>query len=84
VECGYNNIKYMEKVIKVGSKVIKVLIFNKVQSESGYDVSECKLTFSDGSTLTYECDDLDELENENMGLYEILEDGTYIQIEDWE
>lgn len=83
MECGYN-IKYMEKVIKVGSKVIKVLIWNKVESEAGYDVSECELTFSDGYTLKYECDDLDELENENMGIYEILEDGTYIQIEDWE
>jgi hypothetical protein len=74
----------MEKVIKKGLIVTKVLVWNKVENEAGYDISECELTFNDGSTLNYECDDVDELENEHKGIYELLDDGTYIQVEDWE
>jgi hypothetical protein len=74
----------MEKVIKKGLIVTKVLVWNKVENEAGYDVSKCELTFNDGSKLKYECDDVDELEDENKGIYELLDDGTYIQVEDWE
>ena len=74
----------MENVIKKGLVVTKVLVWNKVENEDSYEVSECKLTFSDGSTLNYECNDVDELENEHKGIYELLDDGTYIQVEDWE
>jgi len=74
----------MEKVIKKGLTVTKVLIWNNIENEAGYDVSECELTFSDGTTLKYECNGVDELEDKNKGIYELLEDGTYVQIEDWE
>ena len=74
----------MEKVIKKGLVITKVLVWTKVENEAGYDVSECELTFSDGSKLSYECSDVDELENEHKGIYELLDDGTYIQVEDWE
>jgi len=73
----------MEKVIKKGSTVTKVLIW-KGRDENGYDQTECELKFSDGSYIKYECNDVDELENEHKGIYECLEDGSYIQIEDWE
>ena len=59
-------------------------MWNKVENEAGYDVSECELTFNNGSILNYECKDVDELKNEHKGIYELLDDGTYIQVEDWE
>jgi hypothetical protein len=74
----------MNKVIKKGLTITKVLICNKIKNESGYDGSACQLTFNDGSKITYECPDIDELENEHKGIYELLENGTYTQIEDWE
>jgi hypothetical protein len=74
----------MERIIKKGLTVTRVLIWNKVENEAGYDVSECELTFNDGSRLMYEIDDVDELESENKGIYELQDDGSYIQIEDWE
>lgn len=74
----------MEKIIRKGVLVTKVLVWNKVDSESGDEVSECQITFSDGSFLNYECDDAPELENEHRGIYELLDDGTYLQLEDWE
>lgn len=55
-----------------------------VGNEAHDDISECELTFNDGSTIMYECDDVAELENEHKGIYELLEDGTYLQVEDWE
>lgn len=73
----------MEKVIKKGLTVTKVLVWNRVGDED-CDCSRCELTFSDGSGLTYECEDVEELENENKGIYELLDDGTYLQVEDWE
>lgn len=72
------------KPIKSGLTVIKSLIWNKVESESGYDVTECEITFNDKSSIKYECDDIEDLEDKNMGIYELLPDGSYIQIEDWE
>jgi len=74
----------MEKVIKKGLTVTKVQVWNKIENEAREEVSKCELTFSDGSQLMYECSDVDELKDENIGIYELLEDGTYIQIEDWE
>ena len=71
-------------VIKKGVTVTKVLVWNKVENRCGDEVSECELTFSDGSKLRYECDDVNELYNENVGIYELLDGGTYNQIEDWE
>ena len=72
----------MKKVIRKGSIVTKVLIWNKVNDDN--DLYQCELTFNCGSKLEYSCDNVDVLENENKGIYELLEDGTYIQIEDWE
>ena len=74
----------MEKVIKKGLTITKVRVWNKIESEAGYEVSLCELTFSDGTKLRYECSDVYELEDKNMGIYELLEDGTYKQIEDWQ
>ena len=74
----------MDKVIKKGSVVVKTLIWNMVGNDEHDDISECELTFNDGSTIRYECDDITELENEHRGIYELLEDGTYTQVEDWE
>ena len=71
----------MERVIKKGLTVTKVLVWNRTTEN---DTSECELTFSDGSTLTYECKDVYELDDDHIGIYELLEDGTYRQVEDWE
>lgn len=71
------------RVIKKGLTITKVLVWNKIENEDGYEVSECELTFSDGTQLHYECSNVNELENKNTGIYELLDDGTYIQIEDW-
>lgn len=73
------------KAIKPGATVTKVLVWNNVENDAGYDVSECELTFSDGSTLFYELDSsIDELEDKHTGIYELLPTGEWIQIEDWE
>lgn len=77
-------IRKIMSVIKKGVTVTKVCIWNRIENEAGYEVSECELTFSDGSKIKYECDDIDLLYNENVGIYELLDDGTYKQIEDWE
>jgi hypothetical protein len=74
----------MEKVVKKGLTVTKVLVYNHKDHDTNYDLFECELTFNDGSQLNYECDYVDELENENRGIYELLDDGTYIMIEDWD
>ena len=74
----------MGKVIKKGLTVTKVLVWNRIDNEQGYVISECELTFSDGTKLRYECKDVDELKNKNIGIYELLDDGTYFQIENWE
>lgn len=71
-------------IIKPGVIVTKVLIWNKVESDYHNEPSECELTFSDGSVVNYGINDVDELEDQNKGIYELLPDGTYIQIEDWE
>lgn len=70
----------MNKVIKFGLQVTKVLIWNRTEDEA----SSCELTFSDNSIIYYECESIIELENENKGIYELLPNGNYKQIEDWE
>lgn len=70
--------------IKRGLIITKVLIWNKVENSMGNECNVCKLTFNNGSTLKYECDFIEELEDENAGIYELQDDGTYIQIENWE
>lgn len=74
----------MKKVIKKGVTVTKVLVWNKTGNDANDDVSRCELKFSDGSSLSYECEDVDELEDEHKGIYKLMDDGTYKQIEDWE
>jgi len=74
----------MNNVLKKGITITKVLIWNKVENNEGYIVSECELSFNDGTQLHYECNCVEELESQNIGIYELLEDGSYIQVEDWE
>lgn len=74
----------MNKPISLNSKVTKVLVWNKVENEQGYDNTICEVVFDNGSKISYECADIEELEDENMGIYKLLEDGSYEQVEDWE
>lgn len=74
----------MDKALRPGLTIIKTLVWNKVPSDYGGKGSECELTFNDGSTLTYDCRNVAELKDKNSGIYELQDDGTYIQIEDWE
>ena len=74
----------MEQVIKPGAKIIKTLIWYNVENDAGWEVNRCELKFNNGAKLTYECYDIPELLDKHKGIYELLEDGTYIQIEDWE
>ncbi len=76
----------MTKIIKKSSVVTKTLIWNRCGGNGDSDdgISECELSFNDAPNIKYICDDIDELENEHIGIYELLEDGTYIQVEDWE
>lgn len=70
------------KIIKPGVSITKVLVWNRCGGEDD-ESSDCELTFSDGTSVMYECDDVDELEKENEGIYELQPDGTYVQVEDW-
>jgi hypothetical protein len=74
----------MNNIIKKGVFVTKVLVWNRTGNESYDESSECQITFSDGSKIRYECDEVDVLVDQNIGIYELLEDGTYTQIEDWQ
>ncbi len=74
----------MNKPIKGGLTITKTLIFNRTGNESDDETSGCNITFSDGSKLIYEIDDVDELEDKNKGIYEWLVDGSYVCVEDWE
>ena len=60
------------KVIKKDLVVVKSLIWNRTGDHLDIDdeASVCELTFSDGSKITYVCEDVDELENEPKGIYE--------------
>lgn len=71
----------MNKIIKKGISVVRTYIYNRTGEDQE---SECELTFSDGSMLTYEIDEVDELYEDNIGIYELNEDDSYTQIEDWE
>lgn len=74
----------MNKVIKKGLSITKVIVWNKTGTEAYDEATQCELTFSDGSSIMYECKEINELKNQNKGIYELLDDGTYIQIENWE
>ena len=76
----------MEKAIKKGLTVTTCLISHQADSKYSRNtyITECRLKFSDGSILDYECEDIEELENEPRGIYELNEDGTFTQRENWE
>lgn len=76
----------MNKPIKPGLTIIKTLVYNRTGNDADEDASGCRLSFSNNSDddMVYDIDSVEELENENAGIYELLSDGTYKQIEDWE
>lgn len=51
----------MNSVIRKGTNITKVLIWNRIENEAGYDVTECELTFNDGTSIHYECRDIDQI-----------------------
>lgn len=84
LETDIKKINMELNVLKPGSTVVKTLIWNITENEVGFEVSECELTFHNGIVIKYECKDIEELKDENVGIYELLIDGVYKQIEDWE
>lgn len=78
----------MNNIIKKGVFVTKVLVCNRIRNESLGTTNRrfiiSMITFSDGSEIEYKCDEVDVLVDKNIGIYELLEDGTYTQIEDWQ
>lgn len=74
----------MNSIIKKGSYVIKTLVYNRTGENLE---SECEITFNDGTLLNYEiCNtDIEEIFYDlNIGIYELNDDGSYTQIENWE
>ena len=71
---------------KIGDVITKVWIYNRTGNDMFDEASECQifLNGSEESEYRFVCNDIDELEDENVGIYELQEDGTYKQIEDWQ
>jgi len=70
------------KPIAPQKTVVKTIIFNRIDNEFDEEETECELTFNDGTTIRYKCK-VEKLEKEQVGIYELLEDGNYKLIEEW-
>jgi len=62
--------------------VVKTIIFNRIDNEFGEEETECELTFNDETKIRYKCK-VEQLQNEWVGVYELLENGNYELIEEW-
>lgn len=72
-----------KRIINPGVTVDKVQITKNTEGSNDYGDFECTLSFSDGTSHTYELDHWpDELDDVNYGIYDWTGE-KFVQIEDW-